>query len=190
MPSTNSSECDRDGGSACIGGPRTDARQSDVRRLGQVILLAIGAYFCYCSGLFAQKSDSQATEDANKSWRATTASTGDNVNRTRTIESHSQSGNRTVDKQSFQIRDLDGHLQPYRDLETETVQVYATTVRTTTRAFAQDATGTKTLVQQTEEEKHSLPGGGSGVVRVTSSPDVNRKLQVVQREVGGDEKDR
>lgn len=62
--------------------------------------------------------------------------------------------------------------------------MYATTVRTTTRAFGRDATGTKTLVQQTEEEKHSLPGGGSSVVRVTSSPDVNGELQVVQREVG------
>ena len=32
----------------------------------------------------------------------------------------------------------------------------ATTVRTTTRAFALDANGEKTLVQVTEEEKHTL----------------------------------
>jgi hypothetical protein len=45
------------------------------------------------------------------------------------------------------------------------------------------ATGTRTLVQETEEEKQSLPGGDVKVVRATSDPDANGSLQVVQREI-------
>ena len=41
----------------------------------------------------------------------------------------------------------------------------------------------KALVQVTEEEKHILPGGDSTVIRVTSNPDVNGRLQPVQREI-------
>jgi hypothetical protein len=35
----------------------------------------------------------------------------------------------------------------------------------------------------TEEERHSLPGGDSNVLRITSNPDVNGKLQPVQHEL-------
>jgi hypothetical protein len=41
----------------------------------------------------------------------------------------------------------------------------------------------KALVQVTEEEKHILPGSDSNVIRVTSNPDVNGRLQPVQREI-------
>ena len=67
--------------------------------LSQVMLLAIGAYLNPNIALGAQTSNSQ-TGDANKSWTATTESQSDNVNPTRTIESHTHSGNRTLDKQS------------------------------------------------------------------------------------------
>jgi hypothetical protein len=39
------------------------------------------------------------------------------------------------------------------------------------------------MVGVTEEEEHSLPGGGSSVVRATSSPDTNGTLQLVERQV-------
>jgi hypothetical protein len=38
-------------------------------------------------------------------------------------------------------------------------------------------------VQVTEEEKHILPGDDSNIVRVTYNPDVNGRLQPVQREI-------
>ena len=157
-------------------------RPSRAARLSQVVLLAIGAYFCSNLALWAQTSDSR-TGDANKSWTAKTESQSDNVNPTRTFESHTQSGNCTLDKQSVQRRGSDGNFEPYQDIEKETVQVDATTVRTTTRTFGRDANGVKTLVQVTEEEKHSLPGGDSNVVRATSNPDVNGNLQLVQRQI-------
>jgi len=176
MPIASISERDDHGRSAHC------PRPSRAVRLSQLMLLAIGLYFFSNLAIWAQTSDSQ-TADANKFWSATTESQSDNVNPTRTIEGHTQSGNRTLDKQTVQRRGVDGKLEPYQDIEKETVQVDATTVRTTTRTFGRDANGAKTLVRVTEEEKHSLPGGGSNVVRATSNPDVNGNLQLVQREI-------
>jgi hypothetical protein len=76
-----------------------------------------------------------------------------------------------------------GRYTPYLDLQKETVKVDANTVRTVERSFGRDSEGRKTLVQVTEEEKRSLPGGEVKVVRTTSNPDANGGLQVVQREV-------
>ena len=146
------------------------------------MLLAIGAYFCSNLALWAQTSDSQ-TGDANQSWTTTTESHRDNVNPTRTTESHTQSGNRTLDKQAVQRLGSDGHFEPYQDIEKETVQVDAITVRTTTRTFGRDADGVKTLVEVIEEEKHTLPGGDSNVVRSTSDTDANGNLQLVRRRI-------
>jgi hypothetical protein len=182
VPITNISEWDGHGRSERIGPRRDGPRPSRAARLSPVILLAIGAYFCCNLALWAQTSDSQ-TGDANRSWTATTESLTDNVSPTRTIESHSQSGNRALDKQSAQRRGSDGRYEPYQDIEKETVQVDATTVRTTIRTFGRDFDGAKKLVQVTEEEKHTLPGGDSNVMRATSNPDVNGKLQLVQREI-------
>ena len=114
---------------------------------------------------------------------ATTDSQSGTPNPARTIETHTQSGNRTLDKQSLQRRGSDGQFEPYQDIEKETVHLDATSVRTTTRAFARDANGAKTLVQVTEEEKHTLPGGDSNVVRTISNPDGNGTLQLIQRQI-------
>ena len=157
-------------------------RPSCAMRLSQLMLLAIVAYLCSGLTLRAQGSGSQ-TDEANKSWTATTDSQSDNVNPTRTIESHTQSDNRTLDRQSVQRRGSDGHFEPYQDIEKETVQVDAATVRTITRTFGRDADGAKTLVEVIEEEEHSLPGGDSKVVRSTSNPDVNGNLQLVRRRI-------
>jgi len=183
MPTTNISGRDGHGQSPCVDPQDGDCRRRPSRtmRLTQLVLLAIGAYFCSSVALWAQTSDSQ-TGDADKSWTATTESQSDNVNPTRTTESHTRSGNRTLDNQSVQRRGSDGHFEPYQDIEKETVKVDATTVRTTTRTFGRDASGEKTLVQVTEEEKHTLPGGDSKVVRATSNSDGNGNLQLVQRQ--------
>ena len=141
------------------------------------LLPAVGMFFCFSLALSAQ------TAGSDNSWTATSDSQSDNANPTRTTESHTQSGNRTVDKQSIQRRDSDGQFEAYQDIEKETVQVDATTVRTTTRSFGRNADGVKTLVQVTEEERHALTGGDSNVVRTTSNPDADGKLQVVQRQI-------
>src|SRR6202521_5685489 len=155
---------------------------SCIARFGQLMLLAIGKYICSSLALWAQTSDSSAGDTAN-SWAATTDSQSGNANPTRTIETHTQSGNRTLDKQSLQRRGSDGHFEPYQDVEKETVQLDATSVRTITRTFGRDANGAKTLVQVTEEERHALPGGDSNVVSTISNPDGNGKLQLIQRQI-------
>ncbi len=150
--------------------------------VARLMVLAISAYSCSGLALRAQTSDSQL-DVANKSWTSTSDSQSGSTNPTRTVESHTQSGNRTVDSQSIQRRNADGDFEPYQDIEKTTVRVDSTTVRTTTRTFGRDADGAKTLVQVTEEENHTRPGGGSSVVRSTSNPDANGNLQVVQREI-------
>ena len=129
-------EGDGHGRSSQIGPQDADGshRLSRAAHISQLMLLAIGAYFLACPALWAQTSDSQ-TGDADKSWTATTESQRDNVNPTRTTESHTQTGNRTLDSQSVQRRGPDGHFEPYQDIEKETVKVDATTVRTITRAY-------------------------------------------------------
>jgi hypothetical protein len=147
------------------------------------MLLAIAAYFCSSLALWAQTPDSQGDEE-NKSWTATTDSNSENAERIRTTESHTHSGNRTLDKQSVERRSSDGGFVPYQDIEKETVQADAATVRTTTRTFAHDADGGRTLVEVVEEEKRTLAGGDSNVVtRSTSDPDVNGDLQLVRRQI-------
>jgi hypothetical protein len=150
------------------------------------VLVVIGAY-CFCPSIFAQTSDSQTAQEPSKSWTTTTdLKSGDVTSQhipVRIIESHSEKGNGALDKRSVEIRQTDGHFEPYQDVERETLTVDASTVRTTMRTLARDVNGMKALVQVTEEEKHILPGDGANIVRVTYNPDVNGRLQPVQREI-------
>jgi hypothetical protein len=157
-------------------------RTSPVTCLVRLMLFAIGAYLFSGLPLAAQTSDSQS-DVTSKSWTRTADLQSGGANPTRTVESHSQSGNRTVDSQSIQRRGADGDFEPYQDIEKTTVRVDSTTVRTIIRTFGRDADGAKTLVQVTEEETHTRAGGDSSSVRSTSNPDANGNLQVVQREI-------
>src|ERR1035438_4752005 len=120
--------------------------KNEPKQESKLVLLAIAAYLCSGLSLWAQSSGSQ-TEEANKSRTATTDSHSENADSIRTIESHTQSRNRTLDKQSIQRRRSDGLFEPYQDIEKETVQVDAATVRTITRTFGRNADGAKTLVE-------------------------------------------
>jgi hypothetical protein len=148
---------------------------------GRFVVLMTGMCLCFSGAALAQSQDSQDS-DSGKAWTATTESKEDYANPTRTIRSHTQNGNRAVDVRSLQTRGPDGNFNPYQDIETETVRQNATTVRTTTRTFVRDSSGTKTLFQVTEEDRQTFSEGGSKVVRTTSNPDANGSLQVVQRE--------
>jgi hypothetical protein len=156
-----------------------------MRRSGIFLRLTIyySSALLICSGLlWAQAQDSPA-DDANTSSTNTTGPQYSNVNPTRTVESHTHSGDRTQDNRSVQVLGADGRFVPYQDIETTTEKVNATTVRTTTRTYGRDSDGAKTLVQVTEEEKRTLPGVGSSLVRSTSNPDANGNLQLVQRQI-------
>jgi hypothetical protein len=161
------------------------SRTARALRLGPVLLMISGLGSC-AQGLVAQTSDSTTTDQANKQWTATTDVRSDLLPAripVRIIERHSQNGDRTFQERSVQIPGVDGRLAPYQEIETETLQVDATTVRTTMRTFGRDVNGEKSLIHVTEEERHTLLGGDSKVLRVTYNPDVNAKLQPVQREI-------
>lgn len=182
MPTLNILELDGQGRSPSVGPPNRDnsRRLSHLRRVSRLAVLTIGVFVCPSLVLWAQASGPQG--DGDKSWTATTESRPENANPTRTFESHTKSGNRTLDRQSLQRLGPDGNFEPFQDLETETVQVDPNTVRTTTRTFVRGANGEKSLLV-TDEEQHNLPNGDSKVVRSTSNVDINGKLELVQRQI-------
>jgi hypothetical protein len=145
----------------------------------RLVCLMAALPFCMAP-LCAQTSNAQSEP---QSWTTTSESHGVNTNPTRTTESHQGSADGTVDTQSVERLGPEGQYQPYYDIETKSVEVDGTTVRTTTRTFARDGDGQRTLTQVTVEEKESLPAGGGKVVRTTSNADLDGHLMVVQREV-------
>jgi len=150
------------------------------------LAITVSLFLCCSLALWAQSpnspSDNSQSNAANQSWTATTESQRQNEDPMRTIESHAQSGNRTFDKQSIERRGSDGLFVPYQDIEKETVQVDASTVRTITRTFDRNANGVSTLVGVVEEEKRTTATGDSNVIRTTSTPDVNGNLRLTQRQ--------
>lgn len=140
----------------------------------------VSAILCLGSVVCAQAQDAQPT---GESWTTTTQTSVDNTNPSRTMESHSKSGNRSVDKQRVEVLGVDGRYRPDSETEKETVQVDDTTTRTVVRTYTWDGNGRRKLAHVTEEEARSTPTGDTQAVRTTSSSDVNGNFQVVKREV-------
>jgi hypothetical protein len=136
-----------------------------------------------CAGPFiaARAQDSQSNKD--ESWTTTSESKTENNNPARTMESHSKSGNRSVDKQRIEVLGTDGHYQPANDTETETIKVNDSTTRTVVRTYQWDGNGRRHLSEVTEEDARTTAGGGKQVTRTTSDADANGDFHVVQREV-------
>jgi hypothetical protein len=138
--------------------------------------------FCmFIPSLCAQTSDAHAIE--SKSWTTITESHTSDTNPMRRTESHRESGKGTVDSESVERLGVDGHYEPYFDIEKESIQVNDTTIRTVERRFSRDGGGQKILTQVTEEEKQSLPTGDEKVVRTTSNAELDGHLRLVKREV-------
>lgn len=148
----------------------------------RILTIALAASLSCSFMLWAQNSDCRTSEKQD-SWTITTQTHTENVNPTRVSERHTRNGKCNVDEQSVEVAGSAGHFEPYQDITTETIQVDVNTVRTTTRAFARDINGAKTMVQVTEEEKRLLPQGNSKVSRSISRPDSNGKLQEASREI-------
>ena len=134
------------------------------------------------SAMAAAQSQTSDTSNSNPSWSSTSETSDSNVgSRSRTTESHTKTGNHTVDKQTTEIQ-RSGSYQPYQEIERETSQVDASTTRTTVRTYGRDGNGNRVLTQVTDEERHDQPDGGSKITRSTSNPDANGRLSVVQRQ--------
>ena len=147
-----------------------------------LINLVISTFLCFGSAVCAQAQNPQPN-NADRSSTATTKIDVEHSNPVRTIESHTTSGTRTMDKQRVELLGPNGRYQPDSETEAETVQVNATTTRTLVRTYRWDGNGQRKLAQVTEEEARSLASGDAQVTRTTSNSDVNGNLQVVQRDV-------
>ncbi len=145
------------------------------------MVLCVGSAVCS----WAQAAPPSNTEE---SWTATKQTSIENTNPLRTTESHSKSGNRSLDKQKVEVLGPDGGYRPDHDIETETIRVNDTTTRTVVRTYKWDANGQRSLVQVAEEESRNSANGDAQMVRTTSTRDVNGNLQVVQREVADTKK--
>ena len=101
----------------------------------------------------AHAQDQGSSDASSQSWTATTQQRlPSNDNPTRTSETHTDSGGRTIDNQHTENMGMDGHYEPYLDVQKESVKVDANTTRTVERTFGRDSDGRKILVQVTEEE--------------------------------------
>jgi len=148
-----------------------------------LVSLVISLILCAGSALCARAQDAQPN-DANESSTSTTQTSPENANPSRTLESHTKSGNRSVDKERTEVLGVNGDYVPASDIETETIKVNGTTTRTVVRTYRWDPDGQqRSLVSVTEKEERSSANGDTHVVSTTSNSDVNGNLQVVQREV-------
>jgi hypothetical protein len=163
-------------------GQRKTRAPSRVASFRKVACLLLFVVLGMAPAGWSQASDANPG-DTNQSWTATSEAQNAALgNQTRTVNSHTQSGNRTVDKQSIQIL-RSGTYEPYQDIERETLKVDSSTTHAVVRSYGRDSNGQRILIQVTEEQTQALPGGGSKVVRSTSNPDANGNLILVQRQV-------
>ena len=146
-------------------------------------LVIMSAIFVVLSVGSAACTQAQEQKSSDESWTATTENAVAYGNPARVTQSHTKSGDRTVDKQRVEVIGTDGHYRPDSETETETIRVNDTTTRTVVRTFQWDGNGHRTLAQITEEEARSNSSGDGQSVRTTSSADVNGTLRVVKREV-------
>jgi hypothetical protein len=158
----------------------TDFIEQAMKLFGILLVIWLSALYAPAQ---QQSSSDTSSSEKNQSWTASTQQQSPGTNPTRTSDAHTESNGRTVDTHSVERMGMYGRYEPYQDVQKESVRVDATTVRTVERIFGRDPDGRKTLVQVTEEESRSLPGGETKVVRTTSNPDANGGLQIVRREL-------
>ena len=140
-----------------------------------------GAFFS-AMAVRVQAQDPQKSS-GDESWTTTRENSAQNVNPSRTTESHTKSDNRTVDNRKLEVLGLNGRYEPFSETETETIRVDATTTRTIVRTYQWNGNGQRTLAQVTEENSRTTASGDVRMERKTSSADVNGNFQVVRREI-------
>ncbi|MGC1636278.1 MAG: hypothetical protein WA744_12555, partial [Candidatus Acidiferrales bacterium] len=125
------------------------------------LILWLGSASC------ARAQDAQP-KNTDESWTTITQTHIDNTTPSRMTESHTKSGNRSIDKQRLEVLGPDGRYQPDSDTEKEIIQVDAATTRTVVRTYGWDGNGQRYLVQVSEEEARSSADGDVHIVRTTS----------------------
>jgi len=142
----------------------------------------LAAALCIATAACVHAQNPQQT-GGDDSWTKTRDNAPQNANPSRTTESHTSSGNRTVDKQRIEVLSPNGGYQPSSETETETIQVDATTTRTLVRTYQWNPNGQRILSRVSEQESRATAGGGVHTENKISTSDVNGNFQLVRREV-------
>jgi hypothetical protein len=148
-------------------------------------ILCAGSVVCAQAQQYAHPAP---TGDTSKTSTETSQTAVANTDPTRTTETHTTSGNQTVDKKRTEILGANSEYQPNAETEKETVQVDATTTRTVERTYQWDVDGHRNLVKVTEEDARGSANGDGHVVSTTSNVDDEGNVHVVQREVADTKK--
>jgi hypothetical protein len=135
---------------------------------------------CVAWTMFAHAQASAPSAD--QSWTATSQTVTSNSNPLRATESHTQSGNRTVDKKTVEIIGPNGKYQPYFEVETETIQESPTVRRSITRQYDPDSDGHEQLTQITEAETQTSDAV-TRTVQTTSNTGYDRQFHMAEREI-------
>lgn len=142
-------------------------------------ILAAALCMFTTASLHAQNPQQTGSDD---SWTKTRDNAPQYANPSRTTESHTSTGNRTVDKQRIEVLGPNGTYQPASETETETVQVDASTTHTVVRTYQWDGNGQRTLARVAEQESRTTAGGVHTENKISTS-DVDGHVQLVRREV-------
>ena len=142
-------------------------------------ILAAALCILAAASLHAQSPQQTGGDD---SWTKTRDNAPQNANPSRTTESHTTSGNRTVDKQRIEVLSPNGGYRPSTETETETIQVDANTTRTVVRTYQWDPNGQRILARVADQESHTTTGGVHTENKISTS-DGNGNFQLVRREV-------
>ena len=127
-------------------------------------------------------AQSQPAKD-DKSWTATSETSTANANPSRTTESYTKSGNRTLDRKRVEVLGPDGEYQPYVETEIETIKESPTATRSITRTYNPNPNGDEQLTQVAESETQNSADSSARTLETTSKPDANGNLEVVGREI-------
>jgi hypothetical protein len=148
-------------------------------------ILFAGSLVCAQAQQYAHPAP---TGDTSKTSTETSQTAVPNTDPTRTTETHTTSGDQTVDKKRTDILGANGEYQPNAETETETVHVDDTTTRKVERTYQWDVNGHRNLVKVTEEDARGSASGDAHVVSTTSNVDDEGNVHIVQREVADTKK--
>ena len=145
---------------------------------GRAVLVVLGL----AGATISVAAQSQTAQD-DQSWTATSETSTANANPSRTTESYTKSGNRTLAKKTVEVLGPDGEYQPYIETDIETIKESPTTTRSILRTYNPNPDGDEQLTQVTESETQNSADGTGRTVQTTSRPDSNGNLEVVGREI-------
>ena len=138
------------------------------------LLLAVVAIGTSALSVQAQLNETTTTD--SRDLTGATPPTHDIVTRT-------EQDGRTIEKRIVEGPSINGGYALLIETERQTIQLNPNAATIVTRQYSRGADGNRQLFEVIEEQRSTAPGGRETGVRTTWQPDLNGRLQVVEREV-------